>query len=265
MVMTTLISSLKKIYPDSSSRTLKIWLKNRRVTVDGTVQTKATLPVEENQKVELQKAIFESKDFPILYEDEHLIIINKPIGLLSVPLDDKQCRNVLSILRERYPTIYAVHRIDRTTSGALLFVKTEEAREEIDKLFKNHDLTREYIALVEGHLKPASGTLHYRLFQKSIFEVCSDPHGKPTTTHYEVIRDQPKTTLVKLTLETGHKHQIRIHLKEAGHPILGDKRYGSTQDPHKRICLHAHRLSFIHPFTDKTIDVTAKAPSFAQN
>jgi len=261
-----LLDALEQLYPDSSKRTLRTWIKVGKVTVDGIVATRANDIVKAGQELVVGKATPGSvHGLKILYEDPHLVIVDKPMGLLSVPLDREGAPNALKILREHYHTnsIFAVHRIDRKTSGVLAFAKGDEMRAGMDKLFKDHDLTREYLAIVEGNVFPEKGTWHSRLVERSPFEVVAttDPEkGRDAITHYEVVRNSPHVSFLKLTLETGRKHQIRVHCKEAGHPIVGDKRYGSTINPYKRLCLHAHRLAFIHPITGKPIDVSSKTP-----
>ena len=262
----SLLEALNKLYPDSSNRTLRTWIKVGRVTVDGVVATRANDRVNVGQELLVGKATPDSiHGLKVLFEDKHLVIVDKPMGLLSVPLDREGASSALMILREHYRTssIFAVHRIDRKTSGVLAFAIGEEARAGMDKLFKEHDLTREYLAVVEGHVTPEKGTWHCRLVERSLFEVgvtTNPDEGRDAITHYEVVRTAPNVSFLRLTLETGRKHQIRVHCKEAGHPIVGDKRYGSTMNPYKRLCLHAHRLAFIHPITGKKVDVTAKTP-----
>lgn len=264
----TLLEILKSMYPDSSGRTIKNFLEQKRVTVDGAVVSIGKHLVKEGQEVavgKLQRPAIQ--EFEILFEDEHLAAIDKPAGLLSVPLDKGNSKNALTILRNyfRSPYVYSVHRIDRDTSGVMVFVRTREARAGMDKLFKTHDLTREYIALVEGHVKTPKGTWESRLAERSVYEVYAtdDPEeGQHAVTHYEVIRTTPRCTWLLLTLETGRKHQIRIHCRDAGHPVLGDKTYGGGLNPYKRLCLHAHRLSFKHPITGELLDIKAKPVEF---
>lgn len=263
-----LLDELVKLYPDSSKRTLRIWLKNRRVSVDGSIVTIGKHLVKKGSQILVGQVVPDLiKEFKILFEDDHIIIIDKPVGLLSVPLDRGVSRNALNILRKHHKnsSIFAVHRIDQGTSGVLVFAKTEEAREGMDLLFKNHDLTREYVSLVEGHVATPKGSWKSYLFEKTHFEVCSTPDqhsGRLAVTHYEVMRTTPKCTWLKLTLETGRKHQIRVQCRDAGHTILGDKRYGSTTNPYRRLCLHAHRIAFKHPITKKQIDIKANPVGF---
>ena len=259
----TLLQALEILYPDSSRRTLRIWLKNKRVTLDGSVITQANHLVKKGQKVVLEKPKPSPiKEFQVLFEDPDIVIIDKPVGLLSVPLDEEPAKSALEILCDYYKTeIFAVHRIDKGTSGVLVFAKTEAGRTGMDELFKSHDLHREYIALVEGHVKIPKGTWKSYLKERSFFEMmATEDHneGRLAITHYEVLGSTAKCTWLRMILETGRKHQIRVHCRDAGHPILGDKRYGSKMNPYKRLCLHALRISFKHPVTGEKIDVRAK-------
>lgn len=268
----SLKEALQSLYPDSSGRTLKNLLQAKRVSVDGKIETHGNFLVKEGQEVMVGKTPAPPlKDFEILYEDIHLVIIDKPTGLLSVPLDEGAVRNALSILREHYqtPSVFAVHRIDKNASGVLVFARSEEAKVGMDELFKSHDLTREYVALVEGRMLSSKGIWKSRLAEQSsslkVYAVKDPEEGKEAITHYEVIRRAPKCTWMRLTLETGRKHQIRVHCKDAGHPILGDKEYSAMLNPYKRLCLHAHRIAFTHPITKEKLDIQAKPAVFMRD
>ncbi len=256
--MTTLLEALEKSYPDSSRRTLRSWIKWGRVSVDGSVITNASTPLLEEQTVAVGKKEQVVEEIPILYEDRYLIVINKPSGLLSVPAENDK-PSAYALLKETYP-IFPVHRIDQDTSGTLLFARGSHSQEKFDALFEEHALEREYLAIIEGSLPQNSGTWESYLREKENYdvEVTTPEEGKRAVTHFEVIRRSKKFSYLRLRLETGKKHQIRVHCREAGHPIVGDRRYGSLIDT--RLCLHAYRLCFIHPFTGKRITVTAPIP-----
>lgn len=253
-----LLEKLQQTYPDSSKRTLQNWIKWGRITLDDVVVKKANTPLLSDQKLAVNKKERQIANIPILYEDRYLIVIDKPIGLLSVPAENGQ-PSALSILREHY-SLHAVHRLDQDTSGTLLFARGTLSQDKFDKLFEEHALEREYVAIVEGHLSQEKGTWECYLREKENFdvEITTPELGKKAITHFEVIRRTKQFTYLRLRLETGKKHQIRVQCKEAGHPIVGDKRYGSLLK--ERLCLHAHRLSFCHPFTGKRIVVTAPLP-----
>lgn len=260
------LEALRHLYPDSSRRTLQNWLRAGRFSVDGA-------PLEREDTELTAGQILSSKTtcrpqpiegLKILFEDRYLVAIDKPEGLLSVPLDEGAAlkRHALGLLRDHYDTdqIFAVHRIDRDTSGCLLFARGKEAEDRLKNLFEAHDLTREYFAIVEGRLSPPQGTWQSKLLELETLKVVESPEGRDAITHFEVLRRSPKYSYLKLRLETGRKHQIRVHCAAAGHPVLGDARYGAQEDPIHRLCLHALYLELVHPFTKKVLKVHAPVP-----
>jgi 23S rRNA pseudouridine1911/1915/1917 synthase len=261
----SLLEAARKIFPDSSRRSLQTWIKNGRFLLDGKPLRIENVALVEGQIVQV-KDTFKAPKVPglkILYEDRYMIVIDKPVGLLSVPLDEADSkRHALGLLKEHCGTdqIFAVHRIDRETSGILLFARGKQSEECFDKLFETHDILREYFAIVEGRVKDDAGTWESQLLELPSFHVINSPQGKDAITQYKVIRRSPKYTYLKLQLETGRKHQIRVHCQMAGHPVLGDHRYGSIESPLKRLCLHACTLGFIHPFTKKQVKFSSPLP-----
>jgi RluA family pseudouridine synthase len=259
------IEALRNIYPDSSRRTLQGWLANGRFLVDGEPLKREDAMLEAGQIIQ-SKERFKKEKVPglkVLYEDRYFIVIDKPEGLLSVPLDDGRLkRNALSLLRQHYDTdqIYAVHRIDQETSGTLLFARGKQSEERFKDMFEKHDLQREYFAVVEGRIKEDSGTWQNSLLELPSFRVIESEEGKNAITHFTVARRSAKYTYLKLLLETGRKHQIRVQCQMAGHPIVGDPRYGSVENPLKRLGLHACSLGFVHPFTHKKVFFSSPLP-----
>src|SRR3989344_3986882 len=262
----TVLEALHKMYPDSSKRTLKNWLGLGRFTIDGSPLDRGNISLVKGQILRSMQT-FKPPKIPgikILYEDRFMILIDKPIGLLSVPLDEPDGKNdALTLLRKTFGTdqIFAVHRIDRETSGILLFARGKESEKAFDQLFEKHDIQREYFAIVEGRLKENKGTWQCPLLELPSFRVIHSPDGKMAITHFEVIRRSNKYTYLKLHLETGKKHQIRVHAQMASNPILGDARYGSSENPIKRLCLHACKLGFKHPFTNKYMEFCSVLPN----
>jgi tRNA pseudouridine32 synthase/23S rRNA pseudouridine746 synthase/23S rRNA pseudouridine1911/1915/1917 synthase len=261
------IEACRKMYPESSRRTLQNWIKAGRFTVGEKALKKENDPLEEGQTL-VSKETFAAPKIPgvkILYEDRYLVAIDKPVGLLSVPLDDgsETERHALGLLKKHLGTdgIFAVHRIDREVSGVLLFARGKESEERLKKLFEKHDLRRQYFAIVEGRLKEQNGTWKCHLTELPSYDVIESEEGKESITHFEVIRRSAKYTYLRLVLETGRKHQIRVHCQRAGHPILGDERYGSLENPIRRLCLHAALLEFVHPFTRKKLSITTPMPA----
>ncbi|MCH9608793.1 MAG: hypothetical protein S4CHLAM45_07050 [Chlamydiales bacterium] len=230
--MPNLLEELSRLYPDSSKRTLKNWIKWGRVKTEG-------------DKLSLAK-----KSNFVIYSDKWLIVINKPFGMLSVP-DESGSYSALDRLKKQFPSVYPVHRLDYGASGTLLFARTPDMKRKLSTLFRNHDLEREYIAIVEGRVAQEKGTWSYPLHELESYDVVVSKEGREAITHFERLRVTPKFSTLRIQLETGRKHQIRVHCREVGHPIIGDFRYGAVSDPIKRLGLHAKSLSFIHPMTKK--------------
>lgn len=262
------LDALKMLYPESSRRTLQQWLKGGRFKVDDQPLQKDNALLETGQTLRSEEAFRPRTEgqLNILYEDKTLILIDKPAGLLSVPLDvPSEKPNALRLLRERAKSdqIFAVHRLDRQSSGTLVFAKGQDSMEKLKELFEAHDLHREYFAIVEGQIPEQEGTWKCTLKELPSYDVVvsSDPEdGKEAITHFQVLRRSAKYSYLSLLLETGRKHQIRVHCQTAGYPILGDKRYGSLENPVKRLALHARKLAFIHPFTGKLLSFTSPLP-----
>ena len=258
------LDAIRHIFPDSSRRTLQNWIKAGRFLVDGAPLQREDTELAAGQIICAQQSCRPQliPGLKVLYEDRYLIAIEKPVGLLSVPLDEGLTkRHALGMLRDHFQSdqIFAVHRIDRETSGCLLFARGKEAEERLKLLFEKHDLTREYFAIVEGRMKTGSGIWKSRLLELESYQVVESEEGKEAITHYTVLRHSPKYTYLKLTLETGRKHQIRVHCSTAGYPVLGDARYGSSENPIRRLCLHAWLLELSHPFI-KHKKVTIRSP-----
>jgi 23S rRNA pseudouridine1911/1915/1917 synthase len=257
-----LIEALKLYYPESSKRTYLSWIKWGRVTIDGLPQNRANSLVKAGQILALEKKepTQTASGIPILYQDRWMIVIDKPAGLLSVPAE-KDTLNALHLLKIGFKSasLLPVHRLDQETSGVLLFARSKMAEVQLNHLFEKHDLEREYVAIVDGHIPCKSGTWESYLREKENYdvEITTADLGKKGVTHYEVVRRSKKFSFLRLRLETGRKHQIRVQAAHAGHPVVGDKRYGSLSNPYKRLCLHASALSFIHPFTHKKMTFTS--------
>ena len=262
----TIFEALKKIFPDSSNTTIRNLLKKRRIYVDNVLIVNAKEIIEKDKTISIHEIIKKSPSgVKIIFEDEHILVINKPEGLLSVPLDEEKTENALSILRKYFSTknIFVVHRIDKKTSGVMMFAKNQKAIDKLNLMFKNHELKRAYLAIVEGNLKENEGVWKSYLTENKEYNVRSvenEEEGKIAITHFSVIRRSKHFTYLKLNLETGRKHQIRVHCKDSGHPILGDKRYSPSSSPISRMCLHYYFLDVLHPITGKKMSFSAPIP-----
>lgn len=264
----SILDALRQLFPHSSRRTIQHWIKGKRFALDGHPIERDTAIAEKGQMLQSIDTFRTKKaaNIKILYEDRYFIATDKPVGLLSVPLDAPSSkRDALGILREFYQTdqILAVHRIDRETSGILLFARGFGSQKKFDLLFEQHDLQREYFAILEGHLPQDRGTWDCTLKELPNFDVViahNPEEGKQAITHFEVLRQSAKYSYVRLMLETGRKHQIRVHCKQAGCPVLGDQRYGAVEDPIHRLCLHSRSIAFVHPFTQQKLSFISPLP-----
>lgn len=257
--------------PDLSRRRARVLLDLGGVFVDGTRVKQAGRPMRAGEKVvahlggALERATnavglaARARDeqalpsYDVIHEDDALVVVEKPAGLLTAPTPESDRNNLASLLARRgggRATIFVVHRIDLETSGLLVFAKTEEANRVLSETFRRHDLTREYLAVAAGAL-PAD-----------VRRVKAPVDGRRAITHLSIEERLPTATLVRARLETGRTHQIRIHLQGIGHPVLGDRRYGTPTalDP-PRMALHATRLAFAHPTTGAPLDFLRPWPS----
>jgi len=264
---TTLLEALAIIAPDCSKTTLRCWLKNERVEVDGVVQKIAGTNIRADQEIIVhdKAKLTEAGDIRIIYEDQHIIAIEKPSGMLSVATAFETTKTAHSFLKKHFrpKKIYVVHRLDQDTSGVMIFALSEEAYIELKKMFELHLLERAYTAIIEGRLHDLRGTWESYLIEDDNYvvrETDDETEGRLAITHYDVMKTSKNYSALSLHLETGRKNQIRVHCQNAGYPIVGDKKYGSRINPIKRLCLHAHLLAFEHPITRKKMRFESPVP-----
>lgn len=262
----TLIEALALLSPESSKTTLRSWLKDGRVTVDGELVKHTQELVRQGQEVALgNRPRYIRGGIRMLYEDRHIAVIEKPAGLLSVATAFEIEETAHGILKDHFGAhrVFVVHRLDQDTSGVMMFALTETARDVLKETFEKHDIERAYTAIVEGCLKQHSGTWESYLYEDEAYMVHSTPDsekGRLAITHFEVHASNRRYTSLLLKLETGRKNQIRVHCQDAGHPVVGDKKYGATSNPLKRLCLHAHLLAFNHPITKQKMRFESTMP-----
>jgi len=206
---------------------------------------------------------------PIVFEDDSVIVAEKPAGLLTMATESEKERTLYAVLRaylnaKRPPQkLFIVHRLDREASGLLVFAKTIAAKEHLQDQFKDHSAGRTYVAVVEGRVKETDYTIRSYLAENAAFRVYSTSNkktGSLAVTHIHVRKRNAKTSHLEVRLETGRKHQIRVHLAESGHPIVGDKNYGSRSNPIQRMALHGANLSFEHPLSRKRMSFDSPYP-----
>lgn len=249
--------------PGQAKKTVKVILRDRQVSVSGKTVTQYNHLVQPGQQVRarLQKVPFDQlyHGIQIVFEDPDLIVIDKPAGLLTVATDTEKRKTAYSILsdyvKKQNPAnrIFIVHRIDRETSGLLLFAKSEKIKDVIQETWMSTITERAYVAVVEGRMEREEGSITSWLTESSAFKVYSSQNpqqGKKAVTHYQTLKANEEYSLVRLSLETGRKHQIRVHLQDIGHPVVGDKKYGAIGNPLRRLGLHAQVLAFVHPISN---------------
>ena len=263
----SILDELSKQFPQSSKNTLRSWIKEGRVFLNGTVVKNSSVTVVEGDEVSLgQRKKMIRPGIRVLYEDNDLVIIDKPNGLLSVDAAFEKEETVLAYLKEHYHSrkVCAVHRLDQDTSGVMVFALNMQMAEKLKSLFEMHAIERVYVAIVEGRFTTPSGTWQSYQYEDSQYFVHETPDpekGRIAITHYKMLTASKYYSLLELHLETGRKNQIRVHCKSAGHPVAGDKKYGGTSNPIKRLCLHARLLGFEHPYTKQKLQFESPVPA----
>lgn len=271
-----LLEFVSQVAKDSSRTDIKSWLKHGQIMLNGDVTTAfdAAVAPGDEVKVNVSRAFvrFKHPRLKLLYEDDDVIVVEKGYGLLSVGIPNpskKKIESAYDILRDYIKRkdprnkLFVVHRLDRDTSGVMMFAKTEEAQETLRHNWNNFVLERLYIALLEGFVKDDEGMVKSRLTENSQYKVYStdrEDEGRLAVTRYKVAGRGHGLSLVEFTLDTGRKNQIRVHASEIGHPIMGDRKYGSTQNRLGRLCLHAKTLRFAHPVTRKDMYFESPVP-----
>lgn len=211
------------------------------------------------------------KGLTILHEDRDIIVIDKPAGLLTMATERERERTAYFMLtdyvRKGNPKsnnrIFIVHRLDRETSGIVVFAKTEQAKRFLQDNW--HDFSKKYVAVVRGSLKEKEGTIESYLAENQsyrVYSVSNPAKGKFSKTGYRVLRENEKFSLLEIDLFTGTKNQIRVHFSENGHPVAGDQTYGAAEKGLKRMALHSMQISFLHPFSKAGISLKAEIPSY---
>ena len=271
----TLLSFLIDQMPLKGRNVLKAVLRDRQVSIDGMPTSQFDQPLVPGSRVEVRWQRKTPREqsaqlgFDILYEDSDLIVINKPPGLLTVATDTEKRKTAYSLLSDYVKhedpdnKIFIVHRLDRETSGLLLFAKNEAVKHQIQETWETMVNQRTYVGVVEGMVAKEEGTIVSWLAETTAFRVYSQLNaqvGKKAVTHFRKIGGNTRYTLLQINLDTGRKHQIRVHMQDMGHPIVGDKKYGSTSNPIRRMALHAQVLAFIHPKTGQPCQFETHIP-----
>jgi len=263
------------MFPESSGRRLKQWLADGRVRVDGAVVRDGRARVGGDQRVVLgtRAPVAFPSPLRLLHEDDDLLVIDKPPGLLTIATEHERDRTAYRLVWDYLASAspprrpFIVHRLDRETSGLLVVAKSPRVKRELQDQFEARTVERVYVAVVEGRLRAERGRLASWLVEDRALRVRSRggapdrDAGRHATTEYRVLERRGDVTVLGLRLGTGRRHQIRVQLAELGHPVVGDLAHGSRGNPLRRLCLHATRLGFVHPATGATVVFESPPPA----
>lgn len=263
---------------DGVSRTrVKALLSNRVVLVDNVIVTQFNHPLKPGMKVQISreknKHEFRHPMLKIVYEDAYLIVVEKKEGLLSVATDHQKERTAQHILSEyvkrthRNNRVFVVHRLDRETSGLMMYAKDEKTQHTLRDNWHDIVVDRRYVSIVMGDMERDQGQIRTWLTDRKLYVSSSnyDDGGKLSITHYKTIKRANGFSMMELDLETGRKNQIRVHMSELGHSVVGDQRYGCEIDPLGRLALHAFKLCFYHPVTGELMEFETPYPTSFRN
>lgn len=270
-----LLEYMFSLWKDKSRSEVKSYLRHRQMSVNGKVETAFDTQLHKGDVV-IWSAVGERSQNPnhkvsIVYEDDYILVVDKKNGVLTMSTGREGEKTAYSVMmehvrrRSRDNRVFIVHRLDRDTSGLLLFAKSEEIQQILQSRWNENIITRRYVAVVEGAPSPENGTVVSWLTENSkSLKMNSSPvdnGGKKAITNYSLLKRNGAYSLVELTLETGRKNQIRVQMASIGCPIAGDKRYGARSNPLGRLCLHASEISFIHPATGQVMKFDAGIPA----
>jgi 23S rRNA pseudouridine1911/1915/1917 synthase len=268
-LMQFLIQHLK----NKSRDNIKSLLRNKHIWINNQAVSQFNHPLVPGQRVLIKRKGSPGREIErklhIVFEDDHIIVIDKSAGLLTVStgVEGETAISILSdyVKRENpHNKIFVVHRLDRDTSGLLLFSKSERIQSLLQNSWQTNVTERTYYAVVEGVVKKPAGTIRTYLYESTSYfmHVTDDPaKGELAITHYKVLKTSREYSLMEVDLETGKKNQIRVHMQSIGHPVVGDKKYGTGSNPIGRLGLHAGVLAFIHPETKEPMRFISKMPA----
>lgn len=271
---TELMEFLMQKMAGISRNKVKALLTNRAVLVDNTITTQYNFELRKGMKVQISKAKnnheFKNPMLKLVYEDAYIIVVEKKEGLLSVATEHQKERTAQHILCEyvkrshRSNRIFVVHRLDRETSGLMMYAKDERTMNTLRDNWHDIVTDRRYVTIVSGEMERDAGSIESWLTDRKLYVASSpidDGTGKYALTHYKTIKRANGYSLVELKLETGRKNQIRVHMSDLGHPVIGDERYGSEVNPLGRLALHAFKLCFYHPVTGQLMEFETPYPT----
>ena len=269
----TLLNFLLNNVKESRSK-IKATLQGKGIKVDGKCVTQFDYPLAKGTKVDVSKTKrnndkLKSRYVKIVYEDQYLVVIEKNIGILSMAAGHKSL-NVKAVLDDYFKktrqrcTAHVVHRLDRDTSGLMIYAKDMETEQILEHNWHDIVFDRRYVAVLSGEMEDDEGTIENWLKDNKAYVTYSSPvdnGGKYAITHFRTLERTTEHSLVEFKLETGRKNQIRVHSADMGHPVCGDVKYGNGDDPIHRLCLHAYMLCFYHPVTGQPMEFQTMIPA----
>lgn len=268
----TLLDWLLANLKESKSK-VKATLKNSGIKVNGKFRTQFDYPLHNGDRVSVSKSkknnTFHSKFLKLVYEDQYLVVIEKNVGILSMAAGHSTL-NVKTVLDDyfrrtrQHCTAHVVHRLDRDTSGLMIYAKDMQTEQILEHDWHNIVYDRRYVAVVSGEMEDDEGTIANWLKDNRAYITYSSPvdnGGKYAVTHFHVLDRTATHSLVEYRLETGRKNQIRVHSADMGHPVCGDVKYGNGDNPIGRLCLHAYILCFYHPINHRRMEFETEIPS----
>lgn len=258
---------------NKSRNNVKSLLTNKEVFVDGEIITKHDYMLKAGQKIQISPSLNRGEKrkelVSVIYEDDDFIVINKPAGLLSIATDTERevtaYHFLTAYVKRSHPKarVFVVHRLDRETSGVLIVAKTEKMKLALQDNWEELVSKRCYFAIVEGHVEKKTDRIQSWIKQTKtllMYSSYNSGDGLMAITNYQVIGENAGYSLLDIQLETGRKNQIRVHMKDIGHCVVGDKKYGAKTDPIRRLGLHAYKLQFRHPVTNEIMCFETQPP-----
>ena len=261
-----LIEFLKKMFSNLSKNSVKSLLHNEKVFVNGNMTTKYNYELNIGNVVEIREKV--AKNIDIIYEDKDIIVINKPSGLLTVATEKEKNKTAYHLVMEylkkknKNNRIFIIHRLDKDTSGIIMFAKNERAKHLYQDNWNDIVKKRCYYAVIDGKMENNEGMIKSYLKENGnmVYSV-KDRSGKLAITEYKVLKERKNISLLDINLKTGRKNQIRVHMKENKTPILGDLKYGEKSKLINRLALHAYKLELVNPVTKKLLTFEINMPN----
>ena len=256
---------------DMPKKRIKQYLTHGSIFVNNNRTTKYNYKLVPGMNIVIDTDSKNKKTLPfdILFEDEHIIVVNKPSGLLTIATEKEKDKTLYHIVREylvsknKFAKVFIVHRLDKDTSGIVVLAKDEKTKNKLQENWNEYVTVREYVAVVHGHLKNESDRVVQKLKETktNLVYPTKDEDGKEAITNYKVIKENENYSMVSINIETGRKNQIRVAFQTLRNPIVGDKKYGDPRDKESRLYLHANRLKMYYPELKKDILFETTTPN----